>query len=459
MQICSPPRGRHVVPGVLAMLIMMLVAFAAPVASFAMSELDPAFGDGRGWVHSGFTCCDPPRGAWDGGHDLAIQPDGRIVQFGFSFGENRALLAIFRYLANGSLDPSFGAHHSGGTLIKDVAGTWPADVELQPDGRILALAHWGGHPFLLVRYDTDGMLDRSFGDEGRAIVSTLQGWSDAAAIAVQPDGNILVGGTGIPAGGLERAFLVARFLPNGRVDPSFGRDGVAAADFHNRNEGVADLELGDSGHIVAAGTVIRTLPARSGSEDPITVSAMGVARMLPDGTRDATFGHRGRSTVRFFPRVLDDGTALVGLAAQSDGSLILAGRTHPYFGEQGAAFARLRASGELDERFGENGRVTADTFPQVERVTDVTVDNADRIVASSSLAHRRRLAVAGVIRLLPNGTPDPAFGSGGVATTGLIRDTFITAIKPVDGHLIAGGEVTGGDDSWRQDFALFSFRS
>lgn len=458
MRVCSPSRGGPL-KRVLPFLLMPLVILFAPAAGASTNgDLDLEFGAGRGWVHSGFICCDPPRGAWDGGHDIAVQPDGRIVQFGFSFGENRSFLAIFRYLPDGSIDPSFGAHHSGGRLTKDAAGAWPADVELQQDGRILALAHEGIHPFLLVRYDSDGSIDRSFGDEGRADMSTLQGWSDAEAVAVQPDGKILVGGTGIPAGGVDSAFLVARFLPTGRIDASFGRHGVAAADFHDRDEGVADLEI-RSGHILAAGTVIRYLPVRSGSEDPITVTAMGVARMLPDGTRDTTFGHQGRSTVRFVPSVLDDGTRLVGLATQSDGSLILGGTTYRYPGQRGAAFARLREGGQIDERFGSNGRVTGETFPQVDRITDVIVDDADRIVASSSIAHPRRLAVAGVIRLLPDGTLDRSFGSEGVAGTGLIRDNYISAIKTVGGRLVAGGEVTGSSESWRQDFALFSFQS
>lgn len=57
---------------------------------------------------------------------------------------------------------------------------------------------------------------------------------------------------------MESAFLVARFLPTGRIDTSFGRHGVAAIDLHDRNEGVADLELGGSGHILAAGTVVKS---------------------------------------------------------------------------------------------------------------------------------------------------------------------------------------------------------
>lgn len=101
-------------------------------------DLDRSFGGGDGWAHSGFTCCDPERPTGDGGKDLAVQPNGRIVQLGYSFGGNSLYrMAIFRSLPDGRPDPSFGAHNTGGRVIEFPGEAYPGDVALQPDGKIV----------------------------------------------------------------------------------------------------------------------------------------------------------------------------------------------------------------------------------------------------------------------------------------------------------------------------------
>src|SRR5262249_41294991 len=129
---------------------------------------------------------------------VVVQPDSKIVVAG----SNATELVVARYLANGSLDTSFGS--LGHATLQIGAGAQALGVALQGN-KILALGSSGSD--ILARYNSDGTLDTTFGTSGELTVV-------AAAFTVQPDGKIIVvsGGHG---------FTVRRFTADGGVDPTF----------------------------------------------------------------------------------------------------------------------------------------------------------------------------------------------------------------------------------------------
>src|SRR4029453_8722024 len=128
---------------------------------------------------------------------VALQTDGKILAAGVFFQGGTNNIALARYNTDGTPDASFG---TGGRLTTNFAGVGAVafSVAPQPDGKVV-VAGWaninGGADFALVRYNSNGTLDTSFGTGGR--VSTAfadsQGSSLAVvfAIAVQPDGDIV----------------------------------------------------------------------------------------------------------------------------------------------------------------------------------------------------------------------------------------------------------------------------
>jgi uncharacterized delta-60 repeat protein len=198
-------------------------------------SLDRSF-DGDGRVTTTFT----PLTDWATG--VAVQPDGKIVvggYAGYSFSKpnypQRPDYALARYNPDGTLDASFdgdGKATASGT-------TFTGDLALQADGKILIA---GGQ---VARFTRDGSLDSSFGQGGKTTLDLT-----ATALLLQPDGKIIAAG-GTPSGG---DFALARLLPNGQYDRSFGSSGVAVTDVRRSADWATSAALQSDRRIVLAGT-------------------------------------------------------------------------------------------------------------------------------------------------------------------------------------------------------------
>jgi uncharacterized delta-60 repeat protein len=257
-------------------------------------------------------------GLTDRVHALLLQPDGKIVAAGFATLGTLVTadqdIALVRLTATGTLDPGFG---TGGKLTVNVAGK--ADfgyaAALQADGKIVVAgrvgADGGADPdFGLLRVSANGNLDTGFGSNG--VVRTdfgLGNWEEAAAVAVQADGRILV--TGRVRVGSVFNLALARFNADGTPDAGFGAAGLATTAVSTQADVAKALAVQSDGKIVVVGQ------AASLSTNPDMV----VARYLADGSMDAAFGAAGKLTVDFFGAI--DGAEAV--AVQPDGKIIAGG--------------------------------------------------------------------------------------------------------------------------------------
>jgi uncharacterized delta-60 repeat protein len=401
---------------------------------------------------------------------LVVQPDGRPVVVGSRFTNGQHDYALARWTAGGAPDPTFsgdGVHttHFGGNELA-------TDVALAADGKLMVAGSVEGRP--LVRYRADGSLDPFF--EGLA--DHLQ---DPSGVAVQDDGAILVSGR------IAQDFAVLRFTPGGVLDSTWSGDGFKISNFggNERANAVAALDDGD---VVAVGVtdyppgLARFAIARfesDGDHDAtfggdgrravthgggdnaanavaiqpdgkIVVAgfateldgtrAFAVARFHPDGSRDRTFGYAGH-------RVTDLGgpnDEAFGVAVQPDGRILLVGTGGP-----GADFAlaRYTADGFLDPTFSGDGKqLTAfgGTLAFPDFASDVALRPDGRIVVvGTAFAGARNLTTA---RYLPDGSLDPAFGTGGVVHTLYSSRAWASgygvALQP-DGKVVASGDSGG----------------
>jgi len=156
---------------------------------------------------------------------VTIQTDGKIVAAG---GDGRKF-ALARYETNGALDNRFGGDGKVRTDFGPQAKDYVIGATLQADGKIVAAGKSGYQWFALARYRTDGSLDQSFGDQGR--IRTRFGpdlRASADDVVVQADRKIVVAGW---AGNNYVSFALARYRPDGTLDPSFGGDGRVKTDF------------------------------------------------------------------------------------------------------------------------------------------------------------------------------------------------------------------------------------
>ena len=275
----------------------------------------------------------------DTAHALARQSDGKLVMAGDTEvtedGTNWVRFALVRVDADGSVDSAFGSNddgivvspasqHSPGEQWDEVvtAIALRRDGSLPADDRITVVGYgFAGEYSLVRRYLADGQPDTSFDGDGTLVIhhrndeGDVVGFSEIAHAVLQEDGKLLVTGE---SG--ERAFTVMRFHADGRLDTGFGVGGRASVRFSA--EGDYDipgaLALQADGRILLAGYFSN--PATSYDLD------FGVARLLPDGSPDTSFG--GGDAVAIHPLSAREDIA-TALAVLPDGAIVAAGFATP----------------------------------------------------------------------------------------------------------------------------------
>lgn len=322
------PDGKIVVAGGAIVPPRLTAGFAIARYSGA-GKLDRTFG-GNGKVLTYFASI--VRG-------LAVQADGKVVAVGAS---SRGLgFALARYTRRGRLDPSFGRSGKVVTpFAARVASNAQANaVAIQRDGKIV-VAGWADtssdqvwQRLALARYNADGTLDRSFGNRGRVVTRVGDLGTQAVALVVQPDGKlVLTGGARV---GRDSGFALVRYSADGKLDPSFGRGGMA----FNGVGVVEALAIQRDGKLVTAGSA-------TGRYRKFSLS-----RFLEDGSVDESFGRSGRLVTDFRA-----GAIAEAVVVQPDGKIVAAGTVL----WRDFALARYTSSGKLDGSFGSGGKVRTD---------------------------------------------------------------------------------------------------
>ena len=375
----------------------------------------------------------------DAASAVALQTDGKIVVGGDSYG-SAPDFAVARYNPDGSLDSSFG---TGGTVVHSFSPGRDSifGLAIQPNGKIvtagMAETTTGNGPdFIVARYNPDGSLDASFGVAGAVLTDFTRSPVNIAAdvatsIAIQADGKIVAAGY---SNSRNDDFALARYNPDGSLDPSFGSGGKVITDFGG-SERIHRILLDSNGRIVAAGD--------------LTGSA-ALARYMPDGTLDPSFGAAGHVTLN-----IQSNDNAHAVALEPDGRIVIGG----YVNQPLADFALVRVlpDGTVDPSFGSSGRVTTAFGPLNEIVAEVGIQADGKLVATgysdSGVINRPDQDFA-LARYNPDGSLDGSFGSGGTVVTdfGLTNEIAQGMTFQRDGRIVAVGYSEDGLGG--QTFAL-----
>ncbi len=256
-------------------------------------------------------------GAREEAHGVALQANGKIVVVGERLINAGGGFALARYNPNGSLDTTFSGD---GKQMNDFGGIDRANgVAIQTGGKIVVVGEGGPYPnadFALARYNPDGSLDASFSGDGKQMTD-FQGENDAAnGVLLQADGKIVAVGKG------SGSFGLARYNPNGTLDPSFSGDGKQMTSFGGF--GAAGAALQADGKILTVGRA-----QTNGNYD------FGLARYNPNGSLDASFSGDGKQTTDFGPFGFATAVAL-----QADGKVVAVGEGLGTDGTEDFALAR-----------------------------------------------------------------------------------------------------------------------
>jgi uncharacterized delta-60 repeat protein len=372
-------------------------------------SLDTSFGTGGTTTASIGVGSPAPR-------SLAIQPDGKmVVAFSDVLGMSGFILARFK--TDGSLDTTF---NSTGIVSTPVAATMSNAVALQPDGKILVAGSSGSGSnslFALARYNMDGHLDTTFNSTG--IVTTLIGANSYAnAIAIQPDGKIVVAGSSYSSP--IDSIALARYNANGSLDTSFNSSGIVTTLVGSSSVANA-VAIQPDGKIVVAGG------SYSGANQAVTL-----ARYNANGSLDTTFTATGTVTTS-----IGMSSSANAVAIQPDGKIVVAGNSSPGI-DHSFTLARYDADGNLDTAFHSAGTVTT-SIGTSSYANAVALQPDGKIVAAGNSSSGGSWSFV-VARYTSEGILDTTFNSSGIATalTGTTSGASAAAIQP-DGMIVAVG--------------------
>lgn len=307
--------------------------------------------------------------------------------------------------------------------------SFATDVALQTDGKIVMSGYtWDnvtGDVFV-IRLNTDGSLDNTFGTDGVALVSNSTDVTES--IAVQSDGKILIGGY------TDDSFTVARFNTDGTLDTDFGNNGWSIVGFGSPSY-IKDITLQDDGKIVAAGFAIGA------------AYQMAAARLNADGTIDNTFGSNG--TVAFN---VGDGNDFASAVAVDDNGKVLIGG-HKWISNIGRkydlAVVRLNEDGSFDTSYGDNGVAIARVVDGSNYAGDILLQSDGKVVIAGYTVLETVYDLA-MARFDVDGNLDDTFGVGGMVNTdynGGEDYGSAIALQPDDKIILAGNTFTGSGTS------------
>ncbi len=249
--------------------------------------------------------------------------------------------------APGDPIPTFGM---GGVVMTDFGGGNDAAQAIAPtpDGKIIAAGSatipGQGTDFALARYNGNGILDSTFGTNGKVTTDFFGANDGARGLVVQPDGKIVL--AGFTTNGSERQFALAGYLANGNLNPAFGQGGKLTFDLGSTSDAYKMVAQEDGKLLIV------------GESRPQNSLDFTVVRLNPtDGALDTTFGNNGVVRVDFGNS--DRATAL----AIDDKNIFVAGVAVKSATDSDFGIARLNlADGSLNNEFDGDGKVTVDFF-------------------------------------------------------------------------------------------------
>jgi len=408
-----------------AILFSVITFSAAQLAPAAYAtSLDTSFGTG-GKVTTDFF------GATNANYSTIVDSNGKIVAAGSAIDSGTLKFALARYLTNGTLDTAFGT--GGKVTLSNAADPYGiTSIMEQADGKYVAVGTSkvtaNKSTTALIRFNTDGSLDTTFGTGGITIVAAIGNLIPLAATLDSQERIVFTGG-------YRNSIFVARFTTTGAPDTTFSQNGIVRTKQANGADSYARaIGIDSTGKIVVAGFV-----AASPGFTWI------VQRYKKSGKLDTTFNTTGQMTVPFPASTSNIANAL---ALKSDDSIYVGGSAQ--VGTDNLALVHVLANGTFDTSFGTSGFTILDPMPGFGAASSIRAMKLDAngdIIGMGSVAYNSTGGEFVAMRFTTAGALDTTFASPTgfqMVKFGTDNNLVSSVAIQTDGKIVGGGYIFDG---------------
>ena len=358
--------------------------------------------------------------------DVAVQPDGKIIGIGQHVIFGDAYWEIVRINTDGTLDSTFG---SDGIVTIDFPGSssLPEGILIHPDGKVSVNGNENGKG-TVVRLNPDGTLDNSFGSGGIVTIG-LSGQYIYKGV-INPDGSTVYVGRRV---GSSVGALLVKLNPDGSLDPTFGTDGKVVFDPDpTLDEFGLDIKRQPDGRLVVGGKAW---------ENGINARVF-FARFNADGSTDTSFGSGGFQILELAQR-----SEVLSIALQDDGSVVGVGHATPSGEPTRMLVIRLTSDGQLDTGFSSDG-IDQLVFGFLSEAYDVVIDESGKPLIVGGGDDGGGNVLRTMVRYNNDGTLDNTFSDDGVhffprVGTGGFQSSIAAALTPDGGLVTFSGLILG----------------
>ncbi len=363
---------------------------------------------------------------------LALLPDGKILVGGGAGPD----FYMDRFNSDGSNDLTFGVNGRVELNLNN-KDSYCTDLVVQQDERIVLVGIIeNNYPHLdmaVTRCMPDGRLDSSFGINGLVQIN-LMNYDYGNGVVLQPDGKILVtGATGNSTYYIQDAFVI-RLNTDGSLDSGFAGTGIFQQHFPVQI-GVSSIIIQPDNKILMGGTYSIT-----GGKPPYMVE-----RFNPNGTVDSSFGEGGIAKFKFGEGQAGWKNVCNDIVLQADGKIVCVGQSG--YDVWSMAACRFNADGSVDNSFGENGGTIIEYNNHTSNLNSVLIQQDGKIVATGYGAdYGGPPGPAILIRFESNGSLDPSFAINGIQATYFNESSEGSEIKLLpDQKILVAGDEGGGN--------------
>lgn len=411
-------------------LLLTVILNYLPLFSQNPGDLDIGFGEEGKVDTEAFGV-----GFYANAFDMEVLADGKILVGFTAYEQGDPRFGLARFNEDGSIDGDFGVGGKVSTEFND--GAELRALAVQQDGKILLAGHTVTNQapyssdFAIARYLPNGDLDNSFGSGGKLIININSGSTSerAYAMVIQPDGKILLGGDTYPDNITYTDIVLVRLFPNGTLDFTFGNGGIATRHFLGYDH-LESIALDMDGNILIAGWA---------QSDEYGL----FARFLPDGSIDPTI-NSGSGYV-FFGNGSGGNDYLLSVQSAPNDKILVAGyscQDENCFQATAWLFRLDAVNGWTDTDFGNNGQAPGE-FGPFDRFDDILVQPDGKILALGMTDLNQGDLDFLVARYLENGQLDSEFGTQGIVITDFegLGDGIDCGYIQADGKLVVGGRA------------------